>query len=171
MPDMPQSGHQAPKYAVDTNVIIAFMRTGENESYDKDVFPKHWDYIEKLISEGKIISAKRIEVELRKWTSNVKGLEAWLKKNSQMFLAETSGQLKFAKEIAKRYPYAAKIDNNSYDLMLIALAGDMGITVLTLENQKKHRPEKPKIPTVCDEFDVKCISLKDFFRAERFKGV
>lgn len=58
--------------------------------------------------------------------------------------------------------------NRLGDLEVMALAMARGLTVVSLESQKHHRPGRPKIPNVCAEFEIDHHTFHDFLRAEGF---
>lgn len=159
-----------PRYCVDTNVILSFLNPADDEWYDATVFPKHWQLIEKMIDDGEIIAPKEVEDELKLWIKQIPALGPWLKRRSQMFVSPSSDQLKLAKPIVTKYEAYGKIPNYLPDLMVMTLAQDLDLTVITLEMIKHHSTNKPKIPVVCAEFGIKQVNIKGFFKAEKFTG-
>lgn len=58
--------------------------------------------------------------------------------------------------------------NRLGDLEVMALAKARGLTVVSLESQKQHRADRPKIPNVCAEFGIRYCGFHDFLREEGF---
>lgn len=161
--------HETAKYCIDTNVLISFFKQTDDENYGIDVFPQHWNFIENRISKGQIVAPVKVREELESWTQRIPSLSAWLKQHNYMFINPTDEQLNLAKTIIKKYPVYAQVENYVGDLMVIALSGVMKITPLTLESKVVNGGKKrPKIPNVCDEFNIKCISVPGFLREEEF---
>ena len=62
---------EEPRYCIDTNVIVSFLRQTEDEYYGSDVFAPQWQYIEQLIDAGAIIAPRQVERELLKWAKTM----------------------------------------------------------------------------------------------------
>ncbi len=120
--------------------------------------------------EGHIIAPRQVESELAKWDTKIGPMKAWLRGHHHIFRdVETNAQLEIAKRIVNAYPAYGESQNYLGDLEVITLAAARGITVISLEvsnpNPSKRRP---KIPDVCAEFNVGCLSLPGFLRRESF---
>ena len=73
-----------------------------------------------------------------------------------------------SKEIVNRYPAYGLDVNRLGDLEVMSLAKARGLTVTSLESQKQHRVDRPKIPNVCHEFGLGQVGFHDFLRAQGF---
>jgi len=155
-----------PEYCIDTNVIVSFLSETDDEFYGADVFEDHWRRIEKLISSGRIIAPRQVEHELEGHAEKRAKVGPWLKAHGYMFRdVDTDAQLHFAKQVVNKYPAYGRSENFLGDLTVISLAGAMGITVISLEAAVAQSGQKhPKIPNVCAEFGVDCLSVSGFFR-------
>lgn len=160
---------EKPKYVIDTNVIVSFMRHSDDEFYGSDVFKPQWECIEELISKGVIIAPKKVEEELKKWCIDIPELGGWLKRNTDMFVDITTEQLLKTKPMVSKYPVYGTTENYLGDLMVMSLADSTGIAVITLEGKKATNSQRrPKIPNVCEEFGVACYTVSSFLRNEGF---
>jgi hypothetical protein len=161
---------EEPRYCIDTNVIVSFLRGTEDEFYGADVFAPQWALMERLMRNGAIVAPRQVEKELLKWDRSIKGMAPWVKDHKRMFLdVELSAQLESAKRIVNAYPAYARDLNHLGDLAVISLAESLGIAVLSLEGRHESNSQKrPKIPNVCDEFGIDCVSVSGFLRRERF---
>lgn len=161
---------EEPRYCIDTNVIVSFLRRTEDEFYGSDVFAPQWQHIEKLIDAGAIVAPRQVEHELIKWCRTIDGLRVWLKHHKRMFLDVSSDtQLASAKRIVNQYPVYGDTDNYLGDLEVMTLAAALGIAVLSLEGAKENNSKRrPKIPNICREFGIDCVSVSGFLRRERF---
>ena len=156
------------KYSIDTNVILSFLGDGEYERYPADVFGPQWDFLKRAFADGRVVAARRVETELQKWT-RLERVEAWLNDHKFVFQdITTDEQLAAAKEIANRYPAYGLDWNYLGDLEVMALAKARDLTVISLESPKQHRADRPKIPSVCDEFQIGHVVFLDFLREEGF---
>lgn len=158
------------KYSIDTNVIVSFLGDGDAELYPVDVFGPQWQFLEAAFKDGRAVAAKRVATELKKW-ERLDRVKVWLRDHKYAFRdIESDDQLAAAKEIVNKYPAYGLDVNRLGDLEVMALAKARGLTVVSLESQKQHRPDRPKIPNVCSEFEIEHISFHDFLRAEGFSG-
>lgn len=156
------------KYSIDTNVIVSFLGDGGAELYPVDVFGPQWDFLEAAFKDGRVVAAKRVARELQKW-ERLDGVKVWLRDHRYVFRdIESDGQLLVAKEIVNRYPAYGLDVNRLGDLEVMALAKARGLTVVSLESQKQHRADRPKIPNVCAEFGIRYCGFHDFLREEGF---
>jgi hypothetical protein len=161
---------EEPRYCIDTNVIVSFLRGTDDEFYGSDVFAPQWLFIEELATKGAIVAPREVERELTGWARTIEGMAQWVRSHKGLFLAvEASAQLVAAKEIVNAYPAYASSTNYVGDLSIMSLAKYLGVAVLTLERRADHHAEKrPKIPNVCQEFGIDCVSVSGFLRREGF---
>lgn len=156
------------KYSIDTNVIVSFLGDGPGERYPVDVFGPQWDFLQTAFIDGRVVAAKRVETELKKW-ERLDRVREWLRSNRYVFRdIESDDQLRAAKEIVNKYEAYGLDQNRLGDLEVMALAKSRGLTVISLESPKEHRKDRPKIPNVCAEFGIGYLGFHDFLRAEGF---
>lgn len=155
-----------PEYCIDTNVIVSFLSQSDDEYYGADVFSEHWEQIERLIANGQMISPRQVERELEGHANKREKIGPWLREHAYMFRdVDIDAQLKLAKRIVNRYPAYGKSMNYLGDLEVITLAGALNLTVVSLEStQQQGGQRRPKIPNVCEEFQVAHTSVVGLFR-------
>jgi hypothetical protein len=154
------------KYSIDTNVIVSFLGDGPDELYPIDAFGPQWNVLEAAFKDGRAVAAKRVSTELKKW-ERLDRVKEWRREHRSVFRdIESDEQLAAAKTIVNRYPAYGLDMNQLGDLEVMALAKTRGLTVVTLESTKQHSPARPKIPSVCAEFGIEWVGLKDFLRQE-----
>ena len=92
---------------------------------------------------------KRIEDDLSKWA----------KKHQKMFIELDEEQLHEIIKILEKFPNLIDPSKTipEADPFIIALAKGRGWTVVTSEQHRTSSDARPKIPDVCDYYDVKCI--------------
>jgi hypothetical protein len=158
-----------PHYCIDTNVIVSFLSETDDEYYGADIFPDHWQQIENLIASSKIVAPRQIERELEGHARKRAKVGPWLVKHRYMFRdIQSDRQLQLAKRIVNCYPAYAKTVNYLGDLEVMTLAGALNLKVITLELPEQQSGQKrPKIPNVCREFDIGCLSVSAFLREIR----
>lgn len=156
-------------YCIDTCVFLNCLNisTEVDEPYAADVFPGALAHIEAKMVSGKVVSTVATYNELRKRESKVEGLKDWLRGHKQYFIEEDLAQAQEMKPITIKYPVYATDKGDYGDVALVGFARSRGLTVVTAETRKdQHRQLHPKVPNVCDEFDVPCLSVVGFLRAE-----
>lgn len=162
--------HEKPRFCIDTNVVISFMKKTDEESYGSDVFKPQWAFLEDLINKGVVVAPRQVETELLAWCMVIPEMKDWLKKHKDMFLdIEEDAQLESAKKILKEYPVYGSTPNYLGDLAVMTLSDCMKIVALTLEGERPGRSKRlPKIPNVCKEFGIDHASFSGFLRREKF---
>ncbi|MGY2746221.1 DUF4411 family protein [Arthrobacter sp. UYCu723] len=170
MSRQPSLFDEEPRYCIDTNVIVSFLRGTDDEHYGVDVFRPQWEHIQRLITSGAIVAPRQVEHELGKWCKTIPTMKEWLRKNKDMFRSvETEKQLLSAKKIVNAYPAYGESMNYLGDLEVMTLADTLGIAVVSLESQNpQNSRQRPKIPNICKEFGIDCVSLPGFLRREQF---
>lgn len=153
-----------PRYCLDTNVIVSFLSSSEDEHYGGGGFGPQWQVFERLITDGLIIAPAQVRLELQRWKDSEPAVAEWVR-HHYMFREATTDQLTWAKRIVNAYPAYARDRNYVGDLMVISLAGALNLTVVTLEHagatpSRKH----PKIPQACSELGVACTTVPGFLR-------
>lgn len=158
-----------PRYCVDTNVIVSFLRRSDDEHYGSDVFAPQWAHIERMIASNAIIAPRQVERELGKWIAHIDTMGLWLRRHSHMFRDMSSRQLEVAKAIVNRYPAYGSSVNFLGDLEVMTLAAAAGIAVVTMETaHAQASASRPKIPSICREFEIDCVTVPGLLRRERF---
>ena len=160
---------ESPRYCIDTNVILSFLKGTDDEHYGADVFAPQWAAFEHLMSSGVIIAPRQVERELAGLNKTVPGMNLWLRRWSHLFHdVDTDEQLLSAKRIVCQYPIYGETVNFLGDLEVMTLAQAQGLTVISLEGRSSGPTSRrrPKIPNVCQEFGIDCVSVTGFLRRE-----
>jgi len=146
-----------PGYVIDTSALIDLWR----RHYPKDVFRTLWKNIELMISKGELVAPQEVLGELKRHDDE---LYRWAQKQ-KCFQALDEEQIACVKDIESRHP--SLVDPNKTDPeadpFVISLARTKGWKVVTQETPARASPRE-RIPDVCAAYDVKCLSLLDFFR-------
>ncbi len=80
-------------------------------------------------------------------------------------------QISFARDIMRRFPNL--IDPNKEipdaDPFVVSLAHSRGCSVITEEKAARPGAGRTKIPNVCQNYGIECLSLYEFFRHRHWK--
>jgi hypothetical protein len=102
------------------------------------------------------------------------GLKHWAKTNRSLFMAHDVPLQTEANNIQRRFP--GLIDPNAVhdeaDRYIIALAVLRKLTVVTHETSVKTKKRPPRthyIPDVCRELNVRCLTLVEMMREQKWK--
>lgn len=151
------------KYVFDSGPFI------DLNNYPPDVFATFWDNLNQMLKEGEIISSIEVFRELENYNDDF--VAEWTKRNKKYFLKPTVEEQELSKQILATFPNLIKEETilagkPQADPFVIAQAK---INNSILVHQERFKPNAHKIPNVCKHFDVKEISLFDFFRIEKWK--
>jgi hypothetical protein len=159
-------------YVIDTSSLI------ELKKFPIDVFPSLWKNIEALIDMGFMISHKEVLKEL---SYQDDALKKWAQKQKKFFKELDAYQIKIVKEILKKYPSLAKSDSESpsADPFVIALAIEfnrnpqktltLSIQQRVVVSEERLRGFRVRIPFVCKEYGIECITMIEMCRSEGWK--
>lgn len=155
-------------YVIDTSSLIDL-----NHRYPVDVFPGIWNNVEKLINQGLLISPKEVFKELKD-----DALKDWAKKQKKLFKELDPKQIKIVSQVLTQFPSLAKPnkDGPHADPFVIALAISLEknpqqtlietIKKRVIITEEKLKGNQERIPFVCQNFGIACISILDLFRTE-----
>lgn len=151
-----------PKYVIDTGPII------DLKGYYSEVFISLWENIDGLIRQGEIISTKEVYRELQKRDDDAKAIAD---KYKFIFKTPSLEEQVYASEILKRHKELIRFKNITSGLpvadpFVIALSICNKSILITSELYKAN---SHNIPNICKEYDIRCISLKEFFQIEGWK--
>jgi len=145
-------------YSIDTSALLeAWAR-----HYPLDVFPTLWQQIENLISAGRLLAIDEVLRELERKSDD---LHDWAKQRAGMFVSTDQAIMQRAGSVVNQFPSLAdpQSQKGKADPFVIALAMERNLTVVTAEHSK---PTRPRIPDVCRQLQVPCVSLIELFRRE-----
>jgi hypothetical protein len=147
---------------VDTSALIQ----ARVELYPPDVFTTLWNYFEKLIDDGRLLATDEVLRELEKKDDE---LYQWASARKQIFIPLDETLQNRASKIINTFPSLVETKSTmrgAADPFVIALEQDRQLTVITAETSK---PSKPRIPDVCKELSLSCLSLVQLFRREEWR--
>lgn len=147
------------RYILDTNIIIDVTR--------RIYPPRHRDearaIVERLISEGSIVSHKEVLLELELGAKPGDEPLAWCKANSGIFCDLTPDQEAHLVKVLSEHPgiLDPRKTGPDADPFLVALALEIGGVVVTGDGST-YRSGKTQIKDVCDAYGIRCIDVDTF---------
>ena len=146
-------------YCIDTSALIAAWY----ERYKPNRFPKLWEQLDQLITDGRLVSSSLVLRECSKQRSEE--LHAWLKPRETMFLVPDEAVQGQVDRIVNTYTglVAAGKEKFQADPFVIAMAKVGSFTVVTEETGPGSLG---KIPGVCSTMKIKCINLMELIDQE-----
>jgi len=160
-------------YVIDSSSLIEL-----NVKYPIDVFPSLWKKIESLINHGVLIAPKEVLKEISVFDDSLK---KWAMKQKKLFKDLTENQIKIVIEILRKYPSLAKPDSElpAADPFIIALAIELerspqktltpSVKKRIIVTEERLRGQRVRIPLVCKEYGIECITIIDMCRIEGWK--
>lgn len=148
-------------YCIDTSALI------DLKPYFHDVFPSLWKSLEDFISKDRLIAPREVLKELQRGDDE---LLRWARAHKRMFKDLDYEQIEQLRIVLRDCREILELSKTTADAdpIVIALAISKGAKVITSE-KFADPPRRPRIPNVCQHFNVKCISLYDFFKEQGWK--
>lgn len=132
-----------------------------------DLVPKLWKMIDVLIQAGEIVASEEVYREIEQIDDT---LLMWIKERREIFIDVDEEQQQYVDDIVNRFPkwidYNAQ--KNVADPFVIALAKQNNLVVVSYE--RGGNETKPKIPYVCNEFNIEHLSFEEFLRQIGWEG-
>lgn len=149
------------KYVFDSNIFINLQRR-----QPIDIFPSLWNRIGDLMDDGTIISSQEVYDEIMIGGDD---LEKWAKARKECFLPSSVPVQQEVRTIllSHRGLVEGGSKKNSADPFVVALAKQEQCKVVT-EEVRTRNVKSPKIPDVCDAYQIECIDFVGFAREEKF---
>ena len=157
------------KYCVDANVFITAWYT----TYPPRMFPSLYRKMESVIRD-RIVIIKPIFDEIENFSipkgkdpEKEKPVRTWLTDEVGIETAAVNAQVEqLSLELQRKYEIGSTKEGASkQDVTLIAYAYLNKHTVVSLESEQPNKPtklSKYKIPLICKEQNVECITFVDF---------
>lgn len=151
-----------PPYCADTSSLIAAWE----ERYPQENFPQFWEKLDNLGRGARIFVPEAVVDETDKRS---KDLNKWLKDRADTIVGYETEIQQEARSILEQYPLLVKQTKSRFaaDPFVIATARIKGLVVLT-EETPSNSANRPKIPDVCRELGIECISLITLIRREKW---
>ncbi len=151
-----------PKYVFDTNIFIYMQRR-----FPEDIHESLWRVIEEVLESGIVISSEEVLDEITKGDDS---LIEWAKARKGSFIESDEDIQSIVRDILRkndRFVLGSKKTNGA-DPFVIALAKVKLCKVVT-EEPRSGTNNPPKIPNICEQYDIEYIDFNDFLREINIK--
>jgi hypothetical protein len=137
-------------------------------SYPKPEFESVWQFVEQLLSSGRILSIDEIYIELAQQDDEVFN---WVSQWEDNFIPLDDAIQLRAREILVRFPTLIDLrkGKSGADPFLIAVAAVRGGIIVSEEN-RSGGPPKVKIPDVALSLNITCIKFLNVLRQEGYRS-
>jgi predicted nucleic acid-binding protein len=151
---------KTPKYVFDTNVFINMQR-----HHPADIFGSLWQQVGALIDDNSVVSSEEVLGEIKIGDDY---LVDWTKSRKEAFLKSDEKTQRLVRDILSKYAelVTGSKKTNGADPFVIALAKLKNCTLVTDES-RSGVGQPPKIPNVCEAYDVRCIKFVEFLRESK----
>ena len=148
------------RYSIDTSSLINPWW----KLYPPDVFPSVWEQLADLIEESSIRATEEVKNELQHQEDE---LYKWANARIGFFVEIDDSMQQEVRRILADPRHQKLTDTlrgrSSADPFVIALALLNDSAVVT-EEQRSNKPDKPKIPDVCDALNIRVINFLELIR-------
>lgn len=150
-----------PTYSIDTSALI----DGLERYYRLQRFPTLWDQVSQLVTDRRLFASDEVWDEVSRYDKPAKD---WCKPHQEhMFVATDDAVAQAVRDILKQFPRMVMTGKgrNRADPFVVAVAQLHGAIVVTGEGSDGHA-NRPKIPYVCEQLGVRCITFTDLIDEE-----
>jgi hypothetical protein len=146
-------------WCLDTSALV----NPWNKIYPPDIAPGYWAALIQLFRRHRLVISEEVRGELEQIEDE---LLAWAKANITYWYPLTDDVQAVVTAVMASHPRLvdARTGRSRADPFVIGTAAAAGATVVTTEEY--GTPNKPKVPLVCDAYDIPCVGLLDFIRRE-----
>jgi uncharacterized protein DUF4411 len=133
--------------------------------YRRTIFAGLWDRIEDVVQSGDIWTPEEVLNETKRKDD---GLHDWMKDNREMLVVPlTEKVMDTTREVLDAFPRLTgqARGRNQADPFVVALARVEELIVVT-EEGKQSTERRPRIPLVCEHFDVPCTNMLEFIEEQ-----
>lgn len=146
------------KYCIDSSSLL------ELRALDQDVFRGVWAALGQMVNEGILHAPREVLREVTKFDT---ATAAWAKTRKDMFLEPDQLWLDKVVEVQSEFRFFdEESDEPKADPFLVAHGVLVGCAVITQEKPARDIKSKAKIPDACGKYNVRVITLSEFFREQ-----
>ena len=155
------TGPSNPLYSVDTSALIDWL----DRYYPEENFPTLAQKVEALVMDGRFFISQEVWVEATKLDTRTKD---WCTPRRDALVIPTdAAAAAAAASITAQFqglvsPLATSVQADPF---VIAVARARSATVITGEVMSRN-PNRPKIPDVCTQFKIPCITFLNLIQQE-----
>lgn len=155
---------KSARYSLDTGCLINAWK----KNYPPDMFEPVWRHVKELINKKIVVASVEVLHELKRQDDD---LHAWCADHGDMFLELIESLQNEVTALMAEYPKLVATGRNRADPFVIGLAclRKEPLTVVTEETPHRASQNKPKIPFICGEKNIRCISFIEMLRETGWK--
>lgn len=150
-------------YLFDKNVFVTLG------NYYPNRFPTIWGRIDALAEKGTLCSVREVQREIET-NCPYEFIAEWVKQHHSIFLIPSDAELIVVTDIFKKEQYRGLVKKTNIikglpvaDPFIVAAGVVYGACVVTQESLKQGGA---RIPTLCQELQVRCTDLEGFLENE-----
>jgi Domain of unknown function (DUF4411) len=146
------------QYVIDSSALFDLKNL-----YPEEVFPSVWERVNEMCKEKLIIAPREVLREIKRGNDE---LLEWADRHEEIFLVPCDEELLINESVVSVYPETIILKYSTRpwaDPLVIACAKHYGLPIIQHE---LNDPNQYKIPVVAKRFNIKCLSLVDFFKEE-----
>jgi len=151
-------------YVFDTNSL------SELNAYYPHIFKAFWTQFDAMVASGDVISTREVRPEVER--SGKDNIVAWIKAHASVFTMPTGPETAFVAQIFAIPHFQALIGQKALlrgtPVAYPFLSACAHVRSGTVVTQEKLKPNAAKIPNVCAHFQIPCIDLEGFMRAQNW---
>ncbi len=153
-----------PLYSIDSSALIH----GWVRAYPPRTFPTVWERLEELVANGLLKASVEVLHELQKQDDD---LYAWCKERTAMFVDVDDAIQGAMRHIMGTYPKLidTRKGKSGADPFVIALATPHNPPLTVVTEERGGSADKPKIPFVCRQLGLRCISLLQLIEEQNWR--
>ncbi len=150
-------------YCIDTSAVIDW----HERYYPPESFPSLLPLVDDLIDTGRLLMSEEVSLELQAKTA---AAGAWCDTRKDKLVLPTDASVAIAvRDVLREHPrlVGALKNRNRADPFVIAVARLKGAVVVT--GEVGGTADRPKIPYVCGQVGVQCLTFVQLIRAEGWR--
>lgn len=155
---------ESARYSLDTGCLINAWK----RNYPPDMFEPVWRHVDGLIEKEIVVASAEVLHELERQDDD---LYAWCDARDDMFLDLIEPLQSTVTAIMAEYPKLVATGRNKADPFVVGVArlSARNLVVVTEETPHRASRNKPKIPFICGELNIRCISFIEMLRETGWK--
>jgi len=150
---------KSARYSLDTGCFINAWK----KNYPPDMFDPIWRHVDSLIAKNVVVASAEVLHELERQDDD---LHTWCSERDDMFLDLVESVQTEVTAIMAEYPKLVATGRNRADPFVIGVARlpREHLVVVTEETPHRASRNRPKIPFICDEMNIRCMRFIDMLR-------
>lgn len=152
------------RYSLDTSALV----NGWGKHYPPDLFAPVWTHVDQLIRQQVVVASAEVRNEIRRQADD---LHDWCHERDDAFIDLISDVQANVTSILGRFPRLVAAGRNAADPFVVGLAmmDRSRLCVVTEETRIGGSENKPKMPFICNEYRVRCMTFVDMLRLTGFR--